>query len=201
MEAVVAASWYDKPEVAAVVETAIAKGTDKWSEKTFKTALARLKGQKTKLEMENPMPPIPVHLNPGEQRQFADGHEVYFRDAHCSTCHQPDGKGLDPAFPPLVDSIYVHGDPERLIKLTLHGLMGPFELHGKKYNGQVPMTPFGGMLTDQEVADVLTYIRNHYGNKASAITPDQVAKVREATKDHSGFYQMDQLMKEHPLEE
>lgn len=200
LEAVVAASWFDKPEVVPVVEAAIAKGTDKWTQKPFETALARLKGQATKMEIENPMPPIPVHLAPGEQRQFTAGHEIYFREGHCATCHQKDGKGLDPAFPPLYDSIFVHGDPERLIKLTLHGVMGPFELHGKKYDGQVPMTPFGGMLNDREVADVLTYVRNQFGNKSSAITPEQVKKVREETKDHVGFYQMDVLLKEHPLE-
>ena len=200
LEAVVAASWYDKPEAVAVVETAIAKGTDVWTEETFKTALARLKGQATKLKVVNPMPPVPDYLSESEKNQFKAGHELYHREGHCATCHQKDGKGLDPAWPPLYDSIFVHGDPERLIKLTLHGLMGPFELHGKQYDGQVPMTPFGGMLTDQEVADVLTYVRNNYGNKASAITPEQVKKVREETKDHTGFYMMDALLKEHPLE-
>ena len=200
LEAVVAATWFDQPEAVAVVEAAIAKGTDKWTKKPFETALARLKGQSAELDEENPLPPIPDNLNPGEQRQFVAGHEVYFRDGHCATCHQKDGKGLDPAFPPLEDSIYVHGDPERLIKITLHGLMGAFELNGKSYDGQVPMTPFGGILTNQEIADVLTYIRNHYGNKASAITPEQVRKVREETKDHTGFYQMEKLLKEHPLE-
>ncbi len=200
LEAVVAATWYDKPEAAAVVETAEAKGIDKWNKDVIPAALARLKGTKQAEQIENPVPPVPAHLQPGEQRQFVAGHEVYFRDAHCATCHQADGKGLDPAFPTLEDSIFVHGDPERLIKLTLHGLMGPFELKGKRYDGQVPMTPFGGMLTDQEVADLLTYVRNHYGNKASAITPEQVKKVREETKDHTGFYMMDALIKEHPLE-
>ncbi len=201
LEAVVAATWYDKPDAVGVVETAISKGTDKWTKKPFETALARFKGNDTALEEENPLPPLPKYLNPGEQRQFAAGHEIYHRDAHCATCHMPDGKGLDPAFPPLYDSIFVHGDPERLIKLTLHGLIGPFELHGKKYAGQVPMTPFGGILDDKELADVLTYVRNQFGNKASAITPEQVAKVRDETKDHTGFYQMEQLLNEHPLEE
>ena len=200
LEAVVAATWYDAPGSLEVVKIAEAKGTDEWTKDPIKTALARLSGKGEIEVIENPLPPVPTHLSPGEQRQFVSGHEVYFRDAHCATCHQANGKGLDPAFPPLEDSIYVHGDPERLIKLTLHGLMGPFELHGKKFNGQVPMTPFGGMLDDQEVADVLTYVRNHYGNKASAITPEQVKKVREETKDHAGFYMMDKLIQEHPLE-
>ena len=200
LEAVAAATWYDQPKAIEVVEIAKAKGTDKWSEKPVEAAASRIQGTIGPEPIENPAPPAPAHLNPAEQKQFLAGHEIYFRDAHCATCHQADGKGLDPAFPPLYDSIFVHGDPERLMKLTLHGVMGPFELNGKKFNGQVPMTPFGGMLDDKEMAAVLTYVRNSFGNKASAITPEQVAKVREATKDQKGFFQMEDLLKQHPLE-
>jgi|TARA_B110000037_G_scaffold17525_2_gene18198 mono/diheme cytochrome c family protein/glucose/arabinose dehydrogenase len=200
LEAVVASTWYDKSGAIAVVETANAKGTDKWDKDAINTALGRLKGEAEIEVIENPMPPVPEYLSKEEKSQFTAGHEIYFRDAHCSTCHQPDGKGLDPAFPPLEDSIFVHGDADRLIKITLHGLMGPFEMNGKKYNGQVPMTPFGGMLNDKEVASVLTYVRNRFGNKASAITSEQVKKVRDETKAQSGFNQMDVLLKEHPLE-
>ena len=200
LEAVIAATWYNKSGALEVVNIAQGKGADDWSKKTIEAATARLKGKVEKKEIENPLPPIPEYLTDLEKEAFKSGHAVYFRDGHCATCHQKDGKGLDPAFPPLHDSIFVHGNPERLIKLTLHGVMGPFELHGKKYDGQVPMTPFGGMLNDKEMAAVLTYVRNHYGNKASAITPEQVAKVRDATKEMKGFYQMDALLKEHPLE-
>ncbi len=199
LESVIAATWYDKREALEVVTIAQGKGLDGWSKAATEAAAARLQGKAQKEEVENPMPTIPEHLTDAEKESFKAGHEVYFRDGHCATCHQKDGKGLDPAFPPLNDSIYVHGSSERLIKLTLHGVMGPFELHGKKYDGQVPMTPFG-MLSDKEVADVLTFTRNSFDNKASAITPDEVAKVREATKDQTGFYQMEELLKEHPLE-
>jgi mono/diheme cytochrome c family protein len=200
LEAVIAATWYNKSGALEVVNIAQGKGADGWSQKPIEAATARLQGKVEKKETENPLPPIPEYLTSAEKEAFKAGHEVYFRDGHCATCHQKDGKGLDPAFPPLHDSIFVHGSPERLIKLTLHGVMGPFELHGKKYDGQVPMTPFGGIINDKEMAAVLTYVRNTYGNKASAITPEQVAKVREATKDMKGFYQMDALLKEHPLE-
>ncbi|QTN33953.1 HEAT repeat domain-containing protein [Akkermansiaceae bacterium] len=200
LEAAIAATWYDKPEALEVVETATAKGTDSWTKSALEAAATRLKGKAEVEVEENPLPPIPAHLADAEKKSFAAGHEIYFRDAHCATCHQKDGKGLDPAFPPLHESIFVHGDPERLIKITLHGVMGPFELNGKKYDGLVPMTPFGGMLNDKEIADVLTFTRNHFGNKASAITPEQVAKVRESSKGVTGFYQMEELLKEHPLE-
>lgn len=200
LEAAVAATWYDRPGALAVVETAMAKGTDQWTERPLQAAVARLKGKEVKIEDENPMPPAPESLSVAEKKQYIAGHEIYHREGHCATCHQSDGKGLEPAFPPLNDSIFVYGSAERLIKLTLLGVMGPFEIHGKKYDGQVPMTPFGGMLSDSEVADVLTYVRNRFDNEASAISPEQVSAVREKIKDHNGFYQMDQLLKEHPLE-
>ena len=78
-------------------------------------------------------------------------------------------------------------------------MMGPFELNGKKYDGLVPMTPFGGILKDDEVAAVLTYVRNTFSNKAPAVSPSQVSKVREATKGRQGFYMAQDLIKENPL--
>ncbi len=200
LEAVIAATWYDKAEALEVVSIAKSKGMDVWTEKVFPAAEDRLKGKVGPEPIPNPAPKAPDHLTEEEKKSFLRGHEVYFRDAHCATCHQPDGKGLDPAFPPLHDSIYVHGNPERLIKISLHGLIGPMEVNGKKYNGQVPMMGFAGLLNDKEVSDVLTYVRNSYANKATAITPDQVKKVRDDSKNQNGFYQIEQLLKEHPLE-
>jgi mono/diheme cytochrome c family protein len=66
-----------------------------------------------------------------------------------------------------------------------------------KYTGQVPMTPFGGMLNDGQMADVLTYVRNSFGNQAAPVTPESVAKIRQATGARS-FYSPDELLKEHP---
>ena len=78
-------------------------------------------------------------------------------------------------------------------------MMGPFEMNGKKYDGLVPMTPFGGMLKDDEIAAVLTYVRNRFGNQAAAIEPSRVARVREATKERKSFYQTTELLEEHPF--
>jgi mono/diheme cytochrome c family protein len=200
LEAVVAASWLDNADGRKIVSVAAAQPLDEWTTSAVKTAGARLGGLIEAEVNEHPLPTIPPHLDDDGKTQFIAGHEVYFRDAHCATCHQPDGKGLDPAFPPLTNSPWVAGDPERLIKLTLHGLMGPFELNGKKYDGNVPMTPFGGMLNDSETAAVLTYIRNRFDNQAPPIKPEQVAKVRVATKERKMFYLTEELLKEHPME-
>ena len=62
------------------------------------------------------------------------------------------------------------------------------------------MTPFGAMLTDQEGADVLTYVRNSFGNQASAVSPDKVKEIRAAIEDKQGFYSPAELIKDHPLE-
>jgi mono/diheme cytochrome c family protein len=87
-----------------------------------------------------------------------------------------------------------------LIKIVLKGLLGPITVLGQDYPGQVPMTPFEGMLDDSEVAAVLTYVRNSFGNQASAISPDLVKKVREEIKDYEGFYKPAELLQMHPLE-
>jgi mono/diheme cytochrome c family protein/glucose/arabinose dehydrogenase len=201
LESIVAASWLpDIPAAKKIVATAAAKPLDVWSENAAKTAADRLAGV---AEVEHPEfveIPAPAHLNSEEKAQFMAGQKVYFREGHCGTCHQANGKGLDPAFPSLEKSPWVAGDPERLIKLSLYGLMGPLEVNGKKYDGQVPMTPFGGMLNNDELAAVLTFVRNSFGNQSPAIQPAQVQAVREANPGRLMFYMTDELLKQHPLE-
>ena len=85
-------------------------------------------------------------------------------------------------------------DEDRLVKLTLKGMVGPLELDGKKYPGLTPMTPLGGMLSDEEVSAVLTYVRNSFGNKAAPVTAAKVKQVREATKDKEDFYTPEELL-------
>ena len=165
----------------------------------MKTTLDRLSGIAEAERPEFTATPVPAHLTGAAAKQFTLGQEVYHRDAHCVTCHQPNGKGLDPAFPSLENSPWVTGDPERLIKLTLYGLMGPIEVNGKKYDGQVPMTPFGGLLNDNELAAVLTYVRNSFGNKADPVTPADIKKVRDANPGRVMLYNSADLLKEHPL--
>ena len=77
--------------------------------------------------------------------------------------------------------------------------MGPLEVNGKSYDGQVPMTPFGGMLNDEEVAAVLTFVRNSFGNDAGPIQAADVQKVRAAEPGRMKLYNTDELLKEHPL--
>ncbi|MCG8318484.1 MAG: HEAT repeat domain-containing protein [Cytophagales bacterium] len=129
------------------------------------------------------------------------GKEVYGRDAHCITCHLDHGMGIDGIYPPLKGSEWVIGNQERLIKLVINGIEGDIHVLGKKYSGDKipPMTAFGDLIEDdEELAAVLTYIRNTWGNKGKAIKAETVRKVREQTKNRKDFWTEEELLKEHP---
>jgi mono/diheme cytochrome c family protein len=100
------------------------------------------------------------------------GKEVY--TSYCITCHQEQGEGIDETFPPLAKSDYLMTDKKRSILQVLKGANGEMKVNGKIYNGE--MTGFD--LTDQEVSDVLNYIRNSFGNKGDAIKPEDVKANR-----------------------
>jgi mono/diheme cytochrome c family protein len=130
------------------------------------------------------------------------GKEVFEREGHCMTCHQSNGKGLPKMYPPLVKSKWVTGDPDRLIKIALNGMIGKMEVNGQIYGapGMPPMTPFRDLIKkDHEMAAVLTFIRNSWGNKASEITDDQVKRVRKEMKGNINFLNPDELLKKHPF--
>jgi len=92
-------------------------------------------------------------------------------------CHGPDGAGMA-TFPPLAGSEWVNGPAENLIKIQLQGLTGPIEVKGKLYNSVMPANV---LMSDEEIASVLTYIRSSMGNTASAVTPDMVKAHRNDT--------------------
>lgn len=197
-EALVAASWLEKEVGLPILEAAGKLPMDVWMIKPHNAALAHINNHNLG---ENPKGGTKTELEGTEKELFVKGEEIYNREGFCVTCHQPDGNGLSASqFPPLAATKWVTGNEERLIKLTLKGLMGPLKLNGKTYPGQVPMTPFGGMLNDEEIASVLTFVRNAFGNSAKPITPWLVKKVREETKAKEGFYSPAELLKMHPIE-
>ena len=100
----------------------------------------------------------------------------------CVVCHQANGAGMEGAFPPLVGSSVVLGDAEVPIRIILRGLSGEMTRNGVTYNGV--MTPWGSQLSDEDVANVLTYIRSSWGNSAAEVTAEQVATVRTAVETH-----------------
>jgi mono/diheme cytochrome c family protein len=198
LEAFVAATWLDKEVGLPIVEEAGKMPLDRWMEDIHAASIAHLNGMSLKEKKDEE---VKTHLKGPERELFIKGKEIFARDGYCSTCHQSDGGGLSASgFPSLVGTQWVLGSDERLIKLVLKGIMGPIEVNGNKYAGQVPMTPFGGMLNDDEMAAVLTYVRNAFGNQAPAILPAKVKVVREATKEKTGFYSPDELLQQHPME-
>ncbi|GAB3247056.1 GDSL-type esterase/lipase family protein [Larkinella harenae] len=198
LDAIVAASWIGPEKGLPILAEAAKKPLDDWMIHAHTTAVAHLKGENVKPVKEKV---VSSGLKGTELALFNAGKEIYGKEGYCVTCHQADGKGLAASgFPPLNGTKWVTGNEERLIKIALNGLLGPIEVAGKNYPGQVPMTPFGGLLKDDEIAAVLTYVRNSFGNQASAITPEQVKKVRSATASKKDFYAPDQLLKEHPME-
>ena len=98
----------------------------------------------------------------------------------CLPCHQADAGGVPGMNPPLQKSPYVQGPPAKLIRIVLQGLNDGVEIDGDTYSN--PMPPFSTVLKDQEIADVLSYLRNHFGNKAGPISLSQVSKIRQAMK-------------------
>jgi len=108
----------------------------------------------------------------GLHASLVRGKQVYL--TQCLACHQADAGGVPNMNPPLIKSKNVVGDRTVLIKIVLNGLRG-VEIEGETYSGVMAPHPD---LTDQEIADVLTYVRNNFGNKASAVTPAMVKAIR-----------------------
>lgn len=96
---------------------------------------------------------------------------------NCVSCHQADGGGVPHMNPPLIKTPWVLGDQTRLIKIVLNGFKEDVEISGDRYSNVMPAFNY---LKDQEIADVLTYVRNNFGNKASGITLKKVTDVRAA---------------------
>lgn len=112
------------------------------------------------------------------------GMAVYNRPT-CVACHQANGQGTPGQFPPLAGSEWVLAkDPSRIIRIALDGVSGPITVKGQSLSAA--MLPWRDNLKDEEIAQVLTYIRNSWGNEAAPVTPEHVAAIRKETAKHSG---------------
>lgn len=100
------------------------------------------------------------------------GKQIYSQT--CYACHQPNGEGIANAFPPLAKSDYLNADVDRAISNLLHGLTGEITVNGKTYNSIMPAQN----LSDEQIANVLTYVYNSWGNSKQEVKPEQVQKVR-----------------------
>lgn len=124
-----------------------------------------------------------------ENREFAlksslDGLKVkpagqVIYETICLNCHQAEGKGIVGVYPPISANPVVNGNPDRLAKILIHGLTGPID--GFTQTVPVPMPPTG--LNDQQISDVLTWLRGNLGNSAGPVTPEQIRAVRAASPE------------------
>jgi mono/diheme cytochrome c family protein len=122
-------------------------------------------------------PPVEAPAAGGEAAA-PDGEAIY--SARCVACHQATGLGLAGAFPPLAESEWVVGIPERPVGIVLHGLQGAIEVKGVPYQGVMPA--FKDQLSDGEIAAVVSYVRRSFGNDAPVVSAETVATVRGATE-------------------
>ncbi|MCW9707302.1 copper-containing nitrite reductase [Fodinibius salsisoli] len=114
---------------------------------------------------------IPTASTTEERIEF--GRETYM--SVCQACHMADGSGIEGAFPPVAESDYLNEDPDRAISAVVHGLQGEITVNGETYNGVMPRQN----LTNEEVANVITFILNNFGNEGGEVTPEQVERVRQ----------------------
>jgi mono/diheme cytochrome c family protein len=136
----------------------------------------------------------------GAPSLFQEGKLVYNKPT-CVACHQADGKGVPGQNPPLAGSEWVNEpEPGRIIRIALNGLSGPLTFKGQSFNGA--MVPWKDVLSDEEIAAVLTYVRQNkeWGNKAPEVKPEQVKAIREKIKTRATPFTPDELQKIPPTD-
>lgn len=122
-------------------------------------------------------------LTPAQKRRVEEGRIAY--SMLCAPCHQPAGTGAPNVAPPLAGSDWIAGPPGRLARIALHGLYGPVQVNGETWNLAMPGLGAGGLLDDEKLAGILSYVRGAWGNTAGPVEPALIAKVRAETRDRT----------------
>ncbi len=116
-----------------------------------------------------------------KQQRIDAGRVLY--NGTCSVCHQQNGEGLAGVFPPLANSDYLMADSGRAVEIVLNGLVGPVTVNGSAFNSVMPPM---SQLNDDEIANILTFTLNSWGNEGETVDSDDVAKVRATTERPQG---------------
>ena len=112
-------------------------------------------------------------------------------ESYCAACHQYDGQGMGEA-PPLDDAPWVVGPQEVLIKIVLHGVRGKMEIAGETYDREMPgLAP---ILSDEEVASLLSFVRQRFGRLTTPIEAGTVSKIRAEHQDRTDYWSVDELL-------
>jgi mono/diheme cytochrome c family protein len=130
----------------------------------------------------------PKQVDQRSAKLIARGKQVY---NICKVCHQVNGLGQFPTYPPLVNTSYVTGDATVLIKIMLHGLDGPITVDGKNYDGSMPPIT---VKNDRDIAAVISYIRQAWGNEADVVYPSEVSDVRKQYEGRTSMWSAEELL-------
>lgn len=133
---------------------------------------------------------VVVPLSAEQKERFDNGKIMYL--ATCGACHQPTGLGQEGLAPPLLDSEWALGSEQRMVRIVLHGVRGPLRVKGKTYTLDMP--PLAA-LEDDQIANVLTYVRREWGHTASPVSKETVAKIRAETEQRSEAWTEVDLLK------
>lgn len=120
---------------------------------------------------------LAAQSKPGDKASLERGKAAY--ETYCLACHQADGSGVPNLNPPLIKNKWTMGDKNDLITVILKGMDEEIEVDGESYHNVMPSMAH---LTDREIADVLTFVRNNFSNKASAVAEADVKAVRAKIK-------------------
>lgn len=186
LEAIVAASWMKKKsDGESILKEAQQYDLDNWMKYSYDVSSSHLKGKPIFELAQKDI--VNADLKGFDLALYKEGHKIYNNEGSCVSCHQIDGKGLRASnFPPLSNTDWVNGDKTKLIKILLKGLYGKIIVNDKEYNGM--MSPYEEIHSDIELAAILTYIRNSFGNKSSPIQPEQVRAVRKLVSNRKNPY-------------
>lgn len=116
-----------------------------------------------------------------KEQQIQAGMVLY--NGTCSVCHQQNGEGLEGVFPPLAESDYMVADKLRTVEIVLNGLSGPVTVNGVTYNSVMPPM---SQLNDDEIANILSFVLNSWGNERGVVSSGEVATIRAGTKRPKG---------------
>jgi mono/diheme cytochrome c family protein len=115
-------------------------------------------------------------------------------ETYCAGCHLDEGPWMRGEAPPLEGSAWVAGPENRVIKIVLHGLHGPIAVRSQTYNQEMP--GFAPVLTDADIASLLSYVRRRFGGASTPTTEAAVGQIRAANRGRTGYWTVDELIKE-----
>jgi mono/diheme cytochrome c family protein len=138
-------------------------------------------------QLEDNQPPPPSGPD------LAKGRKAF--ENNCALCHNIDGTGRPGQAPPFVKSEWAHGPATRMIRIPQNGLAGPIKVNGQVWNQVPSMAAMGVALSDEDLANVLSYIRTSWGNTGSPVTPEQVSAVRAEVGSRTQPWTEDELNK------